>query len=327
MKRLQKNNSNTFTNKKGSPKDEPFCLKMYEIKGKFVEYLIHTLKNNTMKLITPKTLLLSISIIGLYACSEENNNPNVIAPEVTVSIAGTDAGALLMKNYKLDVARTDSFTVNISSNDLQTKDLSLTLDISQIGLDLQNTKRKAAGEANYTVLPTTAYSISPNPITIKAGTRTAKFAVKVNVPATIDLANDYLLPVGIINVGDAKINSALSFINISIEGLPNRFAGDYRATGRFTLPTSTRDFDRNKIVKTIDKITSETEFADLGTVMWLKVNNDNSVTIIPHASTTSLVGAVEQVSLNKYDPATKTFTLNYQYNVGSRVVNEVIRRK
>jgi hypothetical protein len=279
-----------------------------------------------MKLITLKTLLLSMSIIGLIACSKDNNNPN-IAPDVIVGISGTDAGALLMKNYKLDVARTDSFTVNISSTDLQTKDLSLTLDMSQTGLDLQNTKRKAAGEANYTVLPKTAYVISPNPVIIKTGTRTAKFAVKVNVPAAIDLANDYLLPVGITNAGDAKVNSALSFVNISIEGLPNKFAGDYRATGRFVLPTSIRDFDRDKMVKTIDKITSETEFADLGTVMQLKVNNDNSVTIIPQASTTSLVGAVEQVSVNKYDPTTKTFTLNYQYNVGSRVITEVIKRK
>jgi hypothetical protein len=279
-----------------------------------------------MKLITLKTLLLSISIIGLIACSKDNNNSK-IAPDVIVSIAGTDAGALLMKNYKLDVARTDSFTVNISSTDLQTKDLSLTLNISQTGLDLQNTKRKAAGEANYVALPASAYSITPNPVIIKAGTRTAKFAVKVNVPSTIDLANDYLLSVGITNAGDAKINNALSFVNISIDGLPNKFAGDYRATGRFTLPTSTRDFDRDKIVKTIDKITSETEFADLGTVMQLKVNNDNSVTIIPQASTTNLVGAVEQISVNKYDPATKTFTLNYQYNVGSRVITEVIKKK
>ena len=280
-----------------------------------------------MKLITPKIVLFSILIIGLIACSKENDNINVIIPEVTVSIAGTDAGALLMKSYKLDVARTDSFTVNIASTDLQKKDLSLTLDISQIGLDFQNNKRKAAGEANYTVLPTTTYVFSPNPVIIKAGTRISKFAVKVSVPAAIDLANDYLLPVGITNAGDAKINSALSFVNISIEGLPNRFAGDYRAMGHFTLPTSSRDFDRDKNIKTIDKITSETEFADLGVLMWLKVNKDNSVTIIPQESTISLVGAIEQIGVNKYDPSTKTFTLNYQYNVGTRVITEVIKKK
>ncbi len=281
-----------------------------------------------MKLITPKTLLFSILTIGFIACSKDNdNNLNVITLEATVSIAGSDAGALLMKNYKLDVARTDSFAVNISSADVQKKDLSLTLDISQIGLDFQNNKQKAAGEANFMVLPSTAYFISPNPVIIKAGTRTAKFSVKVSIPVAIDLANDYLLPVGITNAGDAKINSALSFVNISIEGLPNKYDGTYQAIGNFTLPTSTRDINRTKTLKTIDKTTSETEFADLGTFMRLKVNKDNSVTIIPQESTTNLVGAVEQTGVNKYDSATKTFTLSYQYNVGSRVITEVIKKK
>lgn len=281
-----------------------------------------------MKLITPKTLLFSILIVGFIACSKDNdNNLNIITPEATVSIAGSDAGALLMKNYKLDVARTDSFTVHIYSADLQKKDLSLTLDISQNGLDFQNNKQKTAGEANYTVLPSTTYSFSPNPVIIKAGTRSAKFAVKVNIPAAIDLANDYLLPVGIINAGDAKINSTLSFVNISIEGLPNKYDGIYQAIGNFTLPTSTRDINRTKTLKTIDKTTSETEFADLGTLMRLKVNKDNLVTIIPQESTTNLVGVIEQTGVNKYDPATRTFTLSYQYNVGSRVITEVIKKK
>ena len=264
-------------------------------------------------------------IMGLIACSKDNNN--AVVPEITVSMAGTDAGILVLKNYKLDVARTDSFSVNISSTDLAQKDLMLTLNISQTGLDFQNVKRKAAGEADYAVLSTTAYVFSPNPVIIKSGTRTAKFAVKVNVPSTIDLANDYLLPVGISNAGDAKINSALSFVNIGIDGLPNKFAGVYRTKGRFTLPTSARDIDRDKTLKSIDKITAETEFADLGTIMWLKVNKDNSVTIIPQESTKNLVGAVEQVGINKYDPIAKAFTLNYQYNVGSRVITEVITKK
>ena len=277
-----------------------------------------------MKTVIPKTLLLFSLFLVLNSCSKDNN---AVAPEIMVSMAGTDAGTLVLKNYKLDVARTDSFAVNISSTDLVQKDLMLTLNISQTGLDFQNVKRKAAGEADHAVLSTTAYVFSPNPVIIKSGTRTAKFAVKVNVPSTIDLANDYLLPVGISNAGDAKINSALSFVNIGIDGLPNKFAGVYRTKGRFTLPTSARDIDRDKTIKTIDKITSEIEFADLGTLMWLKVNKDNSVMIIPQESTKNLVGAVEQVGINKYDPTAKAFTLNYQYNVGSRVITEVITKK
>jgi Domain of unknown function (DUF1735)/Domain of unknown function (DUF4361) len=276
--------------------------------------------------ITLKIASICVIITGFCACSSDNDNTPAVS-DATVSMAGTDAGTLLLKKYKLGLTQTDSFAVNISSANVLKSDLPITLDINQMGLDLQNTKRKAAGEVNYTVLPATAYTFSPNPVVIKAGSRTAKFAVKVNIPPTIDLANDYLLPIGISNAGDAKINSTLSFINIGIDGLPNIFSGDYRATGRFVLPTSIRDFDRDKVVTTIDKITSETEFADLGYPMWLKVNKDNTVTIIPQGSAATLAGPFEQVSVNKYDPATKTFTLNYQYNVGSRVITEVIKKK
>jgi Domain of unknown function (DUF1735)/Domain of unknown function (DUF4361) len=281
-----------------------------------------------MKKNTLKTILLGSLLITTIACSDDNGNitidPN---QDAVVSIAGTDAGTLINKDYKLNTARTDSFTVSVTSSQALTKDLSVNLGLSQMGLDSQNSKRKAAGLDDYTALPTSAYTISPNPVIIKAGTRTAKFALTANIPASIDLANDYLLPLGIISATDAKINGLLGFVNIGINGLPNKFAGDYRATGRFVIQSTIRDFDRDKAVRTIDKITSETEFADLGTLMWLKVNKDNTVTIIPQQSTTNLVGAIQQVSVNKYDPDTKTFTLNYQYNVGSRVITEVVKKK
>jgi Domain of unknown function (DUF4361)/Domain of unknown function (DUF1735) len=279
-----------------------------------------------MKLITLKTALFSVLIAGLCACSTDGEN-NPLVSDATVSMAGTDAGTLIPKTYKLDVARTDSFTVNISSADLLKTDLPLTLDISQVGLDAQNTKRKAAGEANYAVLPVNAYTISPNPVIIKAGTRTAKFFVKVTIPASIDLSNDYLLPVGISKAGEAKINSTLSFVNIAVEGLPNAYDGMYRSTGSFTILGSSRAINRDKTLKTIDKTTSETEFADSSFPMWLKVNKDNSVTITPKEAAAAFAGPFEQPGVNKYDPATKTFTLNYQYNVGSRVISEVIKRK
>jgi Domain of unknown function (DUF1735)/Domain of unknown function (DUF4361) len=279
-----------------------------------------------MKLFALKNALLCVLLIELMSCSKDTEK-EPLAADATVSITGANAGTLVLKNYQIGVAQTDSFTVSITSADLLKTDLSLTLDISQTGLDLQNTKRKAAGEVNYTALPANAFTISPNPVIIKAGTRTAKFAVKVNIPASIDLANEYLLPVGITNAGEAKINSTLSFVNIGIEGLPSPYEGNYRSTGNFTIVGTSRVIDRDKTLKFIDKTTSETEFADISFPMWLKVNKDNSVTIIPKEAAATLPGPFEQVGVNKYDPANKTFTLNYRYNVGSRVITEVIKRK
>jgi hypothetical protein len=61
--------------------------------------------------------------------------------------------------------------------------------------------------------------------------------------------------------------------------------------------------------------------ADLGEGLSITVNSDNTV---------SLSGASRDVFLsagkeNKYDPATKTFTLNYYYNTSApRVITETL---
>jgi hypothetical protein len=277
-----------------------------------------------------KTILLCSLLIIISACSVENTNMLGITPsDAIVSISGTDAGAFISKNYQLNTARTDSFTVSITATEVLKKDLSLNLGVSQIGLDLQNSKRKAAGLDDYVTLPNTAYTISPNPVIIKTGTRTAKFSLKVNIPTSIDLVNDYLLPLGIISASDAKINSAMSFVNIGIEGLPNAYEGVYRSVGYFKHPTLPRNIDQDKTLKTIDKTTTETQFADLQNfIMWLRVNKDNTVKLIPKASADALNNLV-QTGTNTYDPNTKKFTLNYQYTVDNeeRVVNEVITKK
>lgn len=275
-------------------------------------------------------MLMYSLMITTIACSVENDNMlGVVTSDAIVSISGTDAGAFISKNYQLNTIRTDSFTVSVTATEVLKKDLSVNMGISQIGLDLQNSKRKAAGLDDYFILPNTAYTISPNPVIIKTGTRTTKFAVRINIPTSIDLVNDYLLPLGIISASDAKINSALSFVNIGIEGLPNAYEGIYRSVGYFKHPISPRNIDQDKTLKTIDKTTIETQFADLQNfVMWLKVNKDNTVKLIPKASADALNNLV-QTGTNTYDPNTKKFTLNYQYTVDNeeRIVNEVITKK
>jgi hypothetical protein len=48
--------------------------------------------------------------------------------------------------------------------------------------------------------------------------------------------------------------------------------------------------------------------------------------MIPQGATANLAGPFEQTGINKYDPVAKTFTLNYQYNVGTRAITEVIKK-
>ena len=61
--------------------------------------------------------------------------------------------------------------------------------------------------------------------------------------------------------------------------------------------------------------------------MWLKVDPKTyNVTLTPQASANP---GTTQVGKNVYDPATKTFTLNYQYegSGGFRVISETIKKK
>jgi hypothetical protein len=283
-----------------------------------------------MKRIIKSGLILFASIIGLSSCLDDKGYTDIInsvGAEPIVSIFGNAGGSLQSGKFKIDTLVGATYQVNLGSIDPLNKDLAVTMGVTQGATDFlkaTNAKRVAAGDDPYEALPATAYTIV-NPV-IKAGARDADFIVNVKLPKTLDFSKEYVIPVGISDASGVKISGNLGFMNIFVGGTPNKYDGAYKATGYFTHPTAPRAIDRAKTLKTIDKATSETEFADLGSPVWLKVNKDNTVTMIPQGSTAGLAGPFEQTGVNKYDPATKTFTLNYQYNVGTRAITEVIKK-
>ena len=284
-----------------------------------------------MKRIIKSCLILFASIIGLSSCLQDKGYTDIInsvGAEPIVSIFGDAGGSLQTGKFKIDTTVAVTYQVNLGSINPLDKDLALTMGVTTAATDYlkaTNAKRATAGDDPYEVLPSSAYTIV-NPV-IKAGTRDANFTVNVKLPKTLDFSKEYVIPVGITDASGVKISGNLGFMNIFVGGTPNKYDGAYASTGYFTHPTSPRAIDRAKTLKTIDKATSETEFADLGAPMWLKVNKDNTVTIIPQGTAAGLAGPFEQTGINKYDPVTKTFTLNYQYNVGTRVITEVIKKK
>lgn len=284
-----------------------------------------------MKRIIKSCLILFASVIGLSSCLEDKGYTDIIngvGAEPIVSIYGNAGGSLQTSKFKIDTLVSATYQVNLGSVNPLDKDLALTMGVTTTATDYlkaTNAKRVAAGDDAYEILPSSAYTYT-NPV-IKAGTRDASFSVNVKLPKTLDFSKEYVIPVGITDASGVKISSNLGFMNIFVGGAPNQYDGAYKSTGYFSHPSSPRDISRDKTLKTIDKNTSETEFADLGSPMWLKVNKDNTVTIIPKGAAADLAGPFEQTGVNKYDPATKSFTLNYQYNVGSRVITEVIKKK
>jgi len=284
-----------------------------------------------MKRIIKSCLILFASVIGLSSCLEDKGYTdliNSVGADPIVSIFGDAGGSLQSGKFKIDTAVVVTYQVNLGSINPLDKDLAITMGVTTSATDYlkaTNAKRVKAGDDPYEILPSSAYTIV-NPV-IKAGTRDADFSLNVKLPKTLDFSKEYIIPVGITDASGVKISANLGFMNIFVGGTPNKYDGVYSSTGYFSHPTAPRDILRDKTLKTIDKSTSETEFADLGSPMWLKVNKDNTVTIIPQGAAAGLAGPFEQTGVNKYDPATKTFTLNYQYNVGTRVITEVIKKK
>jgi hypothetical protein len=278
-----------------------------------------------MKKIKQTGLILFTSIIGLISCVGDTSVPAVAE---VVNISGNIGGSSQIVAFKIDTLVEVKYKVFYESVNSLTKDLPITMGVTQGALDLlkaTNIKRATAGDDAYEPLPVSVYSFV-NPI-IKTGQKEAEFSVKVKLIKTLDYTKEYVIPVGISNANGVKISENLGFLNIIVDGTPNKYQGDYKSIGTFGHPTTPRKIERDKSLKSINKSTSETEFADLGYLMWLKVNKDNSVTIVPQDAAAGLPGPFEQTGINKYDPLTKTFTLNYQYYSGTRIISEKITKQ
>ena len=224
-----------------------------------------------------------------------------------------------------------SFDVNIASPTPPSQDVTVTLAVDKAALDAYNT----ANSTSYQLLPANLYQLPNLTTTVKAGSRLAPVqlsffsgADKVPDPTAYNDAT-YALPIKITSASNNVAVSSNYGTKIIILKIKNNYDGDYHSKGTFAHPTAgTRKIDRDKTLGTIDVSTVQTEYADLGgsAYMWLRVNPDNTVTIIPKGTANP---ATVQIGTSTYDPATKSYTLNYKYAGagGDRVINEVITRK
>jgi hypothetical protein len=280
-----------------------------------------------------KSGLLALALgVGLTSCLKDQGYTdivNAVGAEPIVSIFGGAAGSNTVISFQIGVTRKITYAVNLGSPEPLDRDVTVTVGASPDVLARLNAARQAAGQPVYTALPTTSYKINPSQVVIKAGQRDANFDLEVTLPANHDLTKAYVIPVGITDAGGAKISSNQGYFGVDVKPA-NIYEGTYRATGTFTHPTAgARAINQDKTLATIDATTVATDFADLGGSgwkMWLQVKPDNTVVLIPKESANT--GTVQEGE-NRYDPATKTFILNYKYEGagGFRVVTEKIAKK
>ncbi|MFD2570717.1 BT_3987 domain-containing protein [Spirosoma soli] len=228
------------------------------------------------------------------------------------------------RSYLKVAAAADTFDVKVSSPNIPSQDVQISVAIDEAALTAFN----AQNDTDYKILPASLYQLTTPTVTVKAGTRLAPVSFQLNT-TSLSFTDNYAIPFVIKTATNNVTVSSNYGTKILAIKLRNNYEGTYQATGRFTHPNpaSSRDINKSKTLASIDETTSQTEYADLGGsgyLMWLKINADNTVTLTPRNGAPTTV----QTGVNTYDPATRTFTLNYRYAGagGDRVITEKLQR-
>ena len=218
------------------------------------------------------------------------------------------------------------FLVNIATDQPPTENITLTMGIDPEAI----TRYNALKGTNYQLFP--YIRIVTKTIVIEAGTRNAYCHVKVWNAHTLNACDNFMAPIAIMDATGGVIPADHVGQGARLMALPisNPYEGKYHATGHFNHPTAgIRVIDEIKTLSTVNCNTVTTTVGDLGGYeLNIKVNTDNSVTISGGLSSSQPL--VQDTSKpNNYNPATKTFTLNYYYvgSGGNRVIDEVLVRQ
>lgn len=216
------------------------------------------------------------------------------------------------------------FMINIATDELPANAITVTMMVDP------------AAVTNYNKLTGKAYKAYPsvrvvNPVvTIAAGTRTAIIKAKLWGADQLNACDNYVAAISIKSTDDASIIIPSNMKSYLLScPISNPYEGDYHSTGVFSHPTAgDRPIDEDKVLATVDCKSVSTTVGDLGGYeVIFTVNEDNSVTV--HGAGLGASQPIVQGSgKNEYDPATKTFYVNYYYvgSGGNRVMTETLVR-
>jgi hypothetical protein len=270
------------------------------------------------------SFLAAIFVLG--SCLKDD-----VGPDWTSSLKGKmyaevwNAGFLTIGLSPIPDTVTFKFLVNIASDQPPTQDITVTLAADTSAMGRYNRLKKT----NYQLFP--YIKIMDPSLTIKAGTRNGYVHVKIWHADLLNACDNFMAPIVIKTASGGVIPTDPLNQGGRLMGLPitNPYAGSYHVTGTFTHPTAgARAIDRNKTFSTVTCKSVQTEVGDTGVNgLVLTINADNSVDISGSYSSTQPCVAVTGQP-NVYNPATRTFTLNYYYSGtgGNRVITETAVR-
>lgn len=277
------------------------------------------------------TLTFLSGIFLLNSCLKDNVGEywkDDLAGKMYATVAVTTVQSMALKPVAGETPF--QFLVNVATDALPTEDITFNLIIDPAAVAAYN----AQSGKSYKPFPTV--SLTTPTLVIKAGTRNGYVQGKVWGAEVLNACDNFMVAVSISSAKNAsgQIIAVGSNMKSYLLALPlsNAYAGMYHASGVFTHPVNgPRDINEDKQLSTADCKTVTCSAGDLGgdpsTYVFLTINADFTVTISGSLSA-SQPYLPQAGKVNKYDPATKTFILNYYYvgATGNRLIQENIVR-
>jgi hypothetical protein len=236
--------------------------------------------------------------------------------------------------YELTASYEASYTIQLTGPDPAPQDVVVNIGTKALAITELNTdKAIISSYIPYVLLPSSLYTITTPTVTIPAGQRSATVKVAYKT-SNFNFAAKYALPISITtsSYGGVSKNFGTVLLNVSAK---NGYDGVYAMQAgsfvqRYTNPTTPTTGDAlNGSTATNPNITLTTVGAttlEIGNLRWaggssgvggvdnLRLTVDPATNLVTMSSlgTPNLANIPGKV--NKYDPATKTFTLNFDWN-------------
>lgn len=259
----------------------------------------------------------------------DNHQANVVIDKNSkvVEVMGPIIGSYgQVLNFSTGDTTFKMVTVNLASEQPAPEDIQVTLVVDPAVITEFNNRNPTLTQLS--PLPAANYNFPTLTITIPKGSREAELSGKIINPAFLETGK-FALGLRIASTSPNYNISGNYGKQVIALRVKNKYHGLYHATGVFIHPTAgPRDIDEDKELVTVEPNSVQANLGDLGGAgyqMILTINADNTVSIAKFGATPN----IDYQGPNTYDPATKTFTLNYSYNGagGPRIVREKIALK
>lgn len=283
-------------------------------------------KNNILKYLLP------VVLAGLFAsCKDSYPQPDFskgtpIIELPVASLAGNGGGNSMSFGLSIQSTPSDSYIiVNYAAADANPTDVNVTLAVDKATLDKYNSVNYGTDTSSYMPqLPDADYSLS-NTVTIPKGARKVEYHIKFNT-TLINPSLTYALPLKIVKASSGTISGNFGTLVLLI-GVKNIYDGTYTLKGNITRNSASGpDLNLGGTYKTglTTNLTTLTSNTDSFTQYWrdgsgvggiggLFLSVDPTTNKVTVASTSNATLKNTDGYNNRYDPATKTFYLAFDW--------------